>query len=110
MPEHGFACPLLAQIADELRSNLSGHSGPAPAASAMGLQVRQQAQRASTSMPISPPSTVNFWITPADANLDPESGGLVVWDVPAPMDWGFAKFNDDVPAPGIFLARSGGVR
>jgi hypothetical protein len=23
---------------------------------------------------------VNFWITPDEANLDPEGGGLVIWD------------------------------
>ena len=27
---------------------------------------------------------INFWIAPDDANLDPESGGLVVWDKAAP--------------------------
>jgi hypothetical protein len=38
---------------------------------------------------------VNFWITPDDANLDPERGGLIVWDVAAPLDWDFAKYNND---------------
>ncbi len=37
----------------------------------------------------------NFWITPDEANEDPDSGGLVVWDKPAPMDWTFAQFNQD---------------
>jgi len=23
---------------------------------------------------------------------------LIVWDVPAPLDWGFAKYNDDAAA------------
>ena len=31
---------------------------------------------------------VNFWITPDEANLDPERGGLLVWDVPAPHGCG----------------------
>ena len=32
---------------------------------------------------------VNFWLTPDDANLDDESGGLVVYDVEAPQEWEF---------------------
>ena len=38
---------------------------------------------------------VNFWITPDTANLDPRSGGLVVYDVEAPMDWNFKAYNKD---------------
>ena len=47
---------------------------------------------------------INFWITPDDANLDPDSGGLIVWDAAAPLDWGFARYNDDVAAARDFLA------
>jgi hypothetical protein len=36
---------------------------------------------------------VNFWITPDEANLDPEHGGLIIWDVAAPLDWDFMKYN-----------------
>lgn len=36
---------------------------------------------------------VNFWITPDEANLDPDSGGLVVHSHDAPSDWGFRRFN-----------------
>jgi tetratricopeptide (TPR) repeat protein len=38
---------------------------------------------------------VNFWITPDEANLDPESGGLVVYTHNAPRDWSFQRFNSD---------------
>ena len=41
---------------------------------------------------------VNFWITPDDANLDSNRGGLVIWDHAAPVDWGFAKYNTDSAA------------
>ncbi|MBT4701499.1 MAG: hypothetical protein HOB79_10535, partial [Rhodospirillaceae bacterium] len=37
---------------------------------------------------------INFWITPDVANKDPDSGGLVVWDKPAPIDWTFAQYQD----------------
>lgn len=49
---------------------------------------------------------VNFWITPDEANLDPERGGLVIWDVAAPLDWDFAKYNDNEGAIRSFLAQS----
>ncbi|CAM9278131.1 unnamed protein product, partial [Heterosigma akashiwo] len=38
---------------------------------------------------------VNIWLTPDDANLDPASGGLVVFTAKPPMDWDFKKFNTD---------------
>lgn len=33
---------------------------------------------------------VNLWITPDDANLDPNSGGLVIFTAKPPSDWDFA--------------------
>ena len=36
---------------------------------------------------------VNFWITPETANMNPESGGLVVYDAEAPLDWDFRTYN-----------------
>jgi hypothetical protein len=50
---------------------------------------------------------VNFWITPDAANLDRGSGGLVIWDKAAPLDWGFAKFNADEKAAYSFLEECG---
>ena len=37
--------------------------------------------------------SLNLWITPDSANLDPESGGLEVWDRTAPSDWSFDDYN-----------------
>jgi hypothetical protein len=52
---------------------------------------------------------VNFWITPDDANLDPKSGGLVIWDKAAPLDWDFAKYNNESGTIAVreFLAHTG---
>ena len=47
---------------------------------------------------------VNFWITPDDANQDPESGGLIVHTRTAPLSWDFQKFNDDETTIRNFLA------
>ena len=37
--------------------------------------------------------SLNLWITPDSANLDPTAGGLVVWDKTAPSDWSFDDYN-----------------
>jgi tetratricopeptide (TPR) repeat protein len=37
--------------------------------------------------------SLNFWITSDSANLDPTTGGLVVWDKTAPSDWSFDDYN-----------------
>ena len=41
---------------------------------------------------------LNFWITPDAANLDPDTGGLVVWDKEAPPEWGFDDYNTSTAA------------
>jgi hypothetical protein len=38
---------------------------------------------------------LNFWITPDAANLDPASGGLLVYNVPSPTSWAPAEYNAD---------------
>ena len=50
---------------------------------------------------------VNFWITPNDSNLNPDSGGMVIWDTAAPTDWEFARYNKDNDAIYAFLAGAG---
>jgi len=48
---------------------------------------------------------LNFWIAPSEHNLDPESGGLKVYDVPAPADWTFEQYNADSTLIYEFLKR-----
>lgn len=38
---------------------------------------------------------VNIWITPDSANLDPYSGGLVIFTAKPPLHWGFDEFNSN---------------
>ena len=73
LPEHGFAAPLLAQIAEELRADLSAPSsgrircaisGPSNmTASLNGINIHADFAAVN----------VNFWITPDEANLDPRT-------------------------------------
>lgn len=46
---------------------------------------------------------VNFWITPDEANLNPDTGGLGVYDIEAPQEWDFSDYNSDTEAIEKFL-------
>jgi tetratricopeptide (TPR) repeat protein len=105
-PESGFAAPLLAQVAEELSASFHDIFGAHPlryhwafkydsSLDGIGIHADEAAVN------------VNFWITPDSANRDPESGGLVIWDKAAPLDWDFAKFNADEKAAYAFLKESG---
>jgi tetratricopeptide (TPR) repeat protein len=96
----GFACPLLLQIAEELRLKLPGvfrqhkltQSWAFKYDSALtGLNMHADAAAVN----------VNFWITPDEANLDPDHGGLVVWDREAPRDWNFKEYNNAKNEPKV---------
>ncbi|HVW74270.1 MAG TPA: tetratricopeptide repeat protein [Rhizomicrobium sp.] len=107
-PQSGFACPLLAQIACELAEAhpavFEGH--PLLFAWAFKYQQGLSGTRVHADFAA---VNVNFWITPDDANLDPATGGLVVWDKAAPLDWDFDRYNADEAAIRDFLTRSGAV-
>jgi hypothetical protein len=92
MPEHGFACPLLAQIADELRSTYPAIVGEHPLLRWWGFKYDSRLTGINVHADFAAVN-VNFWITPDEANLDPACGGLVVWDKPAPLEWTFAQYN-----------------
>jgi tetratricopeptide (TPR) repeat protein len=103
---HGFGCPLLAQIAEELQSRFPAIFGGHGLGLLWGFKydsnlsgINIHADQAAVN--------VNFWITPDEANLDPAHGGLVVWDATAPLDWSFEKYNGDAPAVRKFLADVG---
>jgi tetratricopeptide (TPR) repeat protein len=106
MPDYGFACPLLAQIADELRTVFPSIFDRHGLGQWWGFKydsalsgIRIHADQAAVN--------VNFWITPDDANLNPANGGLVVWDRKPPLDWDFARSNGDEKAARDFLGQTG---
>ena len=106
VPELGFACPLLAQIADELREVFPSIFEKHPLRYLWGFKYDSQLPGIDVHADFAA-INVNFWITPDDANLDPESGGLVLWDVAAPRDWNVVKYNRDAAANRAFLAEAG---
>ena len=104
MPEHGFVCPLLAQIADELRSTYPEILGKHPLLRWWGFKYDSKLSGINCHADFAAVN-VNFWITPDEANLDPNSGGLVIWDTPAPLEWGFAQYNGAGNSVKDFLKR-----
>ena len=36
---------------------------------------------------------LNFWITPDIHNLNKDSGGMIIYTKPAPMNWTFQEYN-----------------
>ena len=88
----GFAAPILFQIAEELKSRLSAIIGDAGLHHLWAFKYDSRfsgiALHADSAL-----INVNFWVTPDDANLDPASGGLEVFDAAAPPDWDFATYN-----------------
>jgi tetratricopeptide (TPR) repeat protein len=105
-PQYGFACPLLGQIADELRRRYHTVFDSHPLAYLWAFKYDSQLPGIGIHADFAA-INVNFWITPDDANLDPSAGGLVIWDKPAPFDWDFAKYNRDTIAARAFLAHAG---
>jgi tetratricopeptide (TPR) repeat protein len=106
MPDHGFACPLLAQIAGELREVFPTIFGQHGLGQWWGFKydsslsgIRIHADQAAVN--------VNFWITPDEANRNPDNGGLVVWNKKPPLDWNSLRSNGDEKSARDLLAQTG---
>jgi tetratricopeptide (TPR) repeat protein len=92
--EDGFCCPLLVQIAEELRLALPRIFGRHPLRRLWAFKY----DRRLGGIPLHADAAavnVNFWLTPDSANRDPEGGGLIVWDKRAPADCDFSRFVTD---------------
>jgi hypothetical protein len=107
MPEHGLACPLIAQIDEEMRAAYPGILGTHQLRYLWAFKYDSKLSGVGTH---ADPSlvTFNFWITADEANLEPESGGLTVWDVAAPADWKTQQYIGDTQGCQAFLKRANG--
>jgi hypothetical protein len=90
--EDGFSCGMLLQIAEELRQLLPSILLDHPLMYCWGYKydtmhegIKLHADNAAVN--------VNFWITPDEANLDKNSGGLTVYKEEAPLDWLSDEYN-----------------
>jgi len=86
MVSNGFSCPLLFQIVDELRGHLPNVIGKNVLRNAWSYRYYGEAPGVRAHMD-NGDVTVNFWITPDSANLNSDSGGLIIWNKRAPADY-----------------------
>ena len=107
MPEHGLVCPLIAQIDEDMRATYPGILGAHQLRYLWAFKYDSQLSGVGTH---ADPSVVtfNFWITADEANLDPEHGGLTVWDVSIPSGLKTEQFIGDTAGCQAYLARTGG--
>ena len=102
----GFNCPLLLQIAEDLRYMMPRVIGDRhPLRQLWGFKNDHFLPGDSTTHADFAAVNVNFWITPTECNLDPNSGGLVVYGVDAPLDWSFHMYNGRPDLIKSFLQR-----
>jgi tetratricopeptide (TPR) repeat protein len=107
VPERGFTPPIIAQIAEELRAVYPAIVGDHPLMYFWAFKYDSTLQGIRVHADFAAVN-VNFWITPDEANLDPAHGGLVVWDVAAPLDWTFERYNAaDAEIRALIAAQAG---
>ncbi len=104
--DDGFDCPLLIQVADELRAAMPELLAGNPLRFMWAYKYDSRLQGIGTHAD-SAEVNINFWITPDECNLDPEHGGLVVYRAEAPASWDFEKYNNDRPAIREYLEKHG---
>ena len=102
--EDGMACPLLLQIGEDLRRTFPAIFQGQPLNQAWafkclhgkrGIDVHADAAAVS----------VNFWVTPDDANLAPAHGGLVIYTRLPPPGWTIKDYGEDIASIRAYLVR-----
>jgi hypothetical protein len=106
-PPDGFACPLLAQIAEEIREVYAGILAPHDFHYLGAFKYDSELSTGTNTHADVSAVNVNFYIAPDEANLGPESGGMLVWDIEAASEAEMRRYNSDEPALQAHLKRSG---
>jgi hypothetical protein len=102
--EDGLACPLLLQIADEIRGAFPELLTQHPLTQAWAFKGRE-AKAAVEAHADDAAISINFWVTPDEANLNPNGSGLVVCRVPPPKAWEMKDYDADKEEVAAFLDR-----
>ena len=104
--KEGFSSPLLLQIAAQIRAGLPNLLGEHPLIEMWAYKYDQELLGIETHADCAAVN-LNFWIAPDDANLDPETGGLVLYTKEAPLSWDFRRYNNQRDDIENFLDESG---
>ena len=99
----GMACPLLFQIADELRQTFPDIFKRHQLNQLWAYKYDSQLTGINIHADFAA-INVNFWITPDSANRNPNNGGLIVHKEEAPLGWSFNTYNRDSKRIREFLA------
>ena len=89
----GFISPIHLQIATDLQQKLPKLFGPHRLAKFWGVKYDTTLGSGINFRPNFAVHNLNFWITPDEYNNDKNSGGLKVYDVPAPLNWTYAEYQ-----------------
>lgn len=104
--DSGFNCPLLLQVAEELRMSFPRIIGQRHRLRQLwGFKYPPRLPADSTIHADFAAVNVNFWITPERANRNPRTGGLIIYDVDAPREWDFTTYNERLDLIKEFLRR-----
>lgn len=106
-PEDGLACPLMAQIAEEIRSTFPQMIGSHSFRYLGAFKYDSELSTGTNTHADNSAVNVNLYIAPDEANMDPECGGMDIWDVSAPPGEEMRRYNGDEALAQDFLERSG---
>ena len=107
IPADGFACPLLAQLAEEIASRWPRIIGPHAFKYLGAFKYDSELSRGTNTHADLAAVNVNFYITPDDANLDPDSGGMAVWNATIDSEPLMRQLNGSEQAMKAFIASRG---
>ncbi len=104
IPADGFACPFLAQLAEEIASRFPRIVGPHAFKYLGAFKYDSELSRGTNTHADLAAVNVNFYITPDEANLDPESGGMAVWNATIDTEPLMRQLNGSEQAIKAYLA------
>ena len=91
--DSGFISPIHLQIAIDLKKKLPKLFGPHRLGKFWGFKYDSTLGKGINIHADFAIHNLNFWITPDEYNNNKNSGGLKVYDTPAPENWTFHQYN-----------------
>ena len=93
--DKGFNSPVHLQIAIDLKEKLPKLFGPHKVSKFWGFKYDSKLGKGINIHADFALHNLNFWITLDEYNNDKNSGGLKVYDAPAPDNWTFKDYNEN---------------
>jgi tetratricopeptide (TPR) repeat protein len=94
-PADGFACPLLAQIIEEIGSVYRGILGGHAFRYLGGFKYDSELSTGTNIHADYSAINLNLYIAPDEANLDPDTGGMMIWNVAARDERELRRYNSN---------------